>query len=97
MTAYTILVPLGWICLLLSWIVGYVMSNKEQKEINNAISNFQETAKTGDNDLMNNMMEEYNKAIKKRISLGGSHSVRIALSIIGLGFFIANILLYLTK
>jgi hypothetical protein len=46
---------------------------------------------------MNNMMEEYNKAIKKRISLGGSHSVRIALSIIGLGFFIANILLYLTK
>ena len=97
MTVYTILAPLGWICLLLSWIVGYVMSNKEQKEINDAISNFQETAKTGDNDLMNNMMEEYNKAIKKRISLGGSHSVRIAFSKIGIGFFIAHLLLYLTK
>jgi preprotein translocase subunit YajC len=94
---FSILTTLGWICLLLSWVVGYIMSNKEQKQIDTAISNFQETVKTGDSVLMNNMMEEYNKAIKKRISLGGSHSVRITFSIIGLGFLIANLLLYITK
>ena len=93
MTTFSILMTLGWICLLLGWVIGYIMSNKEQKEIDNAISNFQETVKTGDNNLMNNMMEEYTKALKKRISLGGSYSVRTAFSIIGLGFFIANNLL----
>ena len=97
MITFSILITLGWICLLLSWVVGYIMSNKEQKEIDTAISNFQETVKTGDDVLMNNMMEEYVKALKKRISLGGSYSVRIAFSIIGIGFFIADLLLYLTK
>jgi len=97
MITFSILITLGWICLLLSWVVGYIMSNKEQKEIDIAISNFQEAVKTGDDVLMNNMMEEYTKASKKRISLGGSYSVRIAFSIIGIGFFIADLLLYLTK
>ena len=97
MTTFSILMTLGWICLLLGWVIGYIMSNKEQKEIDNAISNFQETVKTGDNNLMNNMMEEYTKALKKRISLGGSYSVRVTFSIIGLGFFITNLLLHLTK
>jgi hypothetical protein len=46
---------------------------------------------------MGDMMEEYVKALKKRVSLGGSYSVRVAFSIIGLGFFIANLLLHLTK
>jgi hypothetical protein len=97
MTTFSILITLGWICLLLGWVIGYIMSNKEQKEIDKAISNFQETVKTGDNNLMGDMMEEYVKALKKRISLGGSYSVRVAFSIIGLGFFIANLLLHLTK
>lgn len=97
MTTYTILTTLGWICLLLAWVVGHIMSTKEQKEIDNAISNYRETIKTGDNVLMNTMMENYNDAIKKRLSLGGSYSVRVAFSIIGVGLFITSILIYITN
>ncbi len=64
MTTFSILMTLGWICLLLGWVIGYIMSNKEQKEIDKAISNFQETVKTGDNNLMGDMIEEYVKALK---------------------------------
>ena len=87
----------GWSIIVIGLSIAWWMSKKEQKDIDAASEFLHQSIKIGDHILIAEAQSKSKDLLNKRIGIGGSHSVRIALSIIGLGFFIANILLYLTK
>jgi hypothetical protein len=90
----TIVTLLGFFFMAAGWIIGAIMSKRENRRLDTIKDELSRLVYDENNELvtMDTILQKYNEESSKIFGVFGSHGVRLQLNVFAMGLFVADLI-----